>query len=36
MKKYESPDMMIVMLNSADVITASNVADNDEEWTDFY
>ena len=36
MKKYEAPELMVVILNTADVITASNVADDDSQWTDFY
>ena len=36
MKKYESPELWIIMLSTADVITASNVADDDKDWTDFY
>ena len=36
MKKYESPELLMIMLSTADVITASNVADDDEGWTDFY
>ena len=36
MKKYETPEIFIIMLATADVITASNVANDDSQWTDFY
>ena len=36
MKRYESPEIEIVMLAAADVITASNFANDDSYWTDFY
>lgn len=36
MKKYEAPEIMMVMLNAVDVIAASNIADDDSQWTDFY
>jgi hypothetical protein len=36
MKKYESPEIFIIMFAAEDVITASNDANDDSQWTDFY
>jgi hypothetical protein len=36
MKRYESPEIEIVMLAAADVISASNDANDDSKWTAFY
>ena len=36
MKKYESPEILVVALNTKDVITASNDVNNDNNWTDIY
>ena len=37
MKKYETPEILVVVFSTADVITASgDVAYDDSQWTDFY